>query len=62
MAIIFDMSSGKIQRGTAAVSRVTDSPDFPEIGPALQEVCDIPETVTHDESPRQHIMELLKQL
>ncbi len=62
MARIFDMSSRKIQSETKTAPRVTEYPDSPELGPALQEVCEIPETVTRDDASQQHIRELLKKL
>ena len=62
MAIVYDMSSGKIQSEHTGVSRVNEHIDLPEYGPALQEVCEIPAETTQDDAYLNHIRELLKKL
>ncbi len=59
MAIVFDMSSGKIQSENTGVSRITEHFDLPENGPALQEVS---ETSEKDIAYLEHIRELLRKL
>jgi len=62
MAIVFDMSSGKIQSENTGVSCITDHFDLPENGPALQEVNETSEDVTKDIAYLEHIRELLRKL
>ena len=62
MARIFDMSSGKIQPENTGVTHVPEQLEPLEIGPALQEVCELPEDATHAGTAQQHIRELLKKL
>ncbi|MCK5481900.1 MAG: hypothetical protein KAJ06_12160 [Gammaproteobacteria bacterium] len=59
MAIVFDMSSGKIQSENTGVSRITEHFDLPENDPALQEVS---ETSEKDIAYLEHIRELLRKL
>ena len=62
MAIVFDMSSGKIQSESADVSRVTDHLDLPSNSPALQQACETSENEKQSEAYLNHIRELLKKL
>lgn len=62
MAHVFDMSSGKIQSENTGITRITEHLDPLEIGPALQEICEIPEDATQDAISQHHIRELLKKL
>ena len=60
MARIFDMSSGRIQPDKSGDTLIIDYHDIPETGPALQEVSELPQTVTRADACQQHIRELLK--
>ena len=62
MAIVFDMSSGKIQSESNGVTRVADHLDLPSNIPALQQACEIPEYERQSEAYLNHIRELLKKL
>ena len=62
MARIFDMSSGKIQSENTGVTHIIEQLEPLEIGPALQEVCELPEDATQGGTAQQHIRELLKKL
>jgi len=62
MAIVFNMSSGKIQSENTGVSRITEHLDLPENGPALQEISETSEDVTRDIAYLEHIRELLRKL
>jgi hypothetical protein len=62
MAIVFDMSSGKIQSESAGVTRVTDHLDLPSNSPALQQACITPEGERQSEAYLNHIREILKKL
>ena len=62
MAIVFDMSSGKIQSESEGVTRVVDHLDPPLNSPALQQACATSEEVTQSEAYLNHIRELLKKL
>ncbi len=62
MAIIFDMSSGKIQSEGTGVTRVVDHLDLPSNSPALQEACEISEDKIQSDAYLNHIRELLKKL
>ncbi len=62
MAIVFDMSSGKIQSESTGVTRVADHLGLPSNSPALQEVCETPEGKIQSEAYLNHIRELLKKL
>jgi len=62
MAIVFDMSSGKIQSENTGVSRITEHFELPENGPALQEISETPKDVTRDIAYLEHIRELLRKL
>ena len=62
MAIVYDMSSGKIQSENTGVSRISEHFDLPENGPALQEVCETPAEPTQTDAYLNHIRELLKKL
>jgi hypothetical protein len=62
MAIVYDMSSGKIQSENTGVSRVSEYFDLPENGPALQEICETLAEPTQADAYLNHIRELLKKL
>jgi len=62
MAIVFDMSSGKIQSENSGISRITEHFDIPENSPALQEVCETSEDPAMDIAYLEHIRELLRKL
>jgi hypothetical protein len=62
MAIVFDMSSGKIQSESAGVTRVADHLDLPSNSPALQQACETYAGEKQSEAYLNHIRELLKKL
>jgi len=62
MAIVFDMSSGKIQTESAGVTRVADHLDLPSNSPALQQACVTSEGERQSEAYLNHIREILKKL
>ena len=62
MAIVFDMSSGKIQSESAGVTRVTEHLDLPSNSPSLQQACVTSESERQSEAYLNHIREILKKL
>ncbi len=62
MAIVFDMSSGKIQSECTGVTRIADHLDLPANSPALQQACEVSKEEIQSDAYLNHIRELLKKL
>jgi hypothetical protein len=62
MAIVYDMSSGRIQSENRGVSRVNERFDLPEYAPALQEIRETRTEHGQAETYLNHIRELLRKL
>ena len=60
MAIVFDMSSGKIQSEQARITEVTEPLESMQAVPALQTVSETHVAASPREEAMQHIRELLK--